>query len=123
LLLVLAAGGQALAKGKGRAPAPTNQGYISITKGLVPSHKYRLDISSTGHVKFVGQGFQDYTYVNNHMLGEGTKPLSVKGTTPRSFVLTIPVKGDVRSWIIGLAVQDTVHKPLKVRLVDLGHKP
>jgi hypothetical protein len=106
-----------------KPPVFKNPGYIHKTMSLQPGHRYRIQVTARTKVLVYGAGFEDYSWVNNNRLGESTKPFRFKGTTPRSFVLTQPVKGTLRSWIVGFTVQDTNLRPLNVRVVDLGkHK-
>ncbi len=102
---------------------PTNSGYVYLTKGLVPGHRYRISVQSTGKTHFGGTGFENYTWIYKQHAGESTKSLTFTGNTPKTFVLTQPVSAKLVSWIVALSISDSNYRPLKVTFKDLGtHK-
>lgn len=90
---------------------------------LTTGHRYRVEVVSSGHQKIRGNGFENYTYVSNKHLIQGTKPLSINGSTPYSLKITQPISAHLGGWILVVNVQLLSRHPLTVRVRDLGkHK-
>lgn len=97
--------------------------WVQLYHALAPGHRYRIDVTAKKHISFNGNGFMNYTYTANNSLGEGTRPITLKGTTPKSFTVTQPIKVPFESWLLGMSVHDNSNVRLTVKLVDLGvHK-
>lgn len=95
-------------------------GYLTVTAGLRPGHRYRLEVASIGHSDFQGYGFEELTYIYKKNASRLNQSLKLKGSTPKSFTLVAPNRGRLTSWLLGLSVQTKNHRRLTVRVVDLG---
>lgn len=97
-----------------------NSGFVYLTRGLLPGHRYRIVVQSTGRTHFAGMGFENYTWIYKRHAGESTKPLTFSGNTPKSFLLAPPVSAKLVSWIVALSLSDSNFRPLRVSFKDLG---
>jgi hypothetical protein len=113
----------ALAKGKPTPkPPPAPSGFYYHVYGLVPGHTYRLALQSKSKVSFTANAVEDVLFVNSGRLGSSTKSLNYKGTTPKTYNISQPVKGSLQSWRLTLQIMWTKHTSVSVHLTDLsGH--
>jgi hypothetical protein len=95
---------------------------LTVFKGLLPRHSYRVSVTSPSKHSYVVYGNETYLYVYKGVLGSGTKDLKEEGKTPASFVLKQPYSGDMRQWLLGINVGITRGKGLTVKITDLGTK-
>jgi hypothetical protein len=93
---------------------------VYVSRGLLPGHRYRIDVVSNGHIKIAALGTQQITYVEKGRMGTLAKPVKFVGTTPYSHVLKQPASIRALAWIFAMQVSDAVRKPLTVKLYDLG---
>jgi hypothetical protein len=100
--------------------SPAHVGAIVVSQGLLPGHQYRIQVSSSGHVKIVALGTQQIVFVANGRMGTLPKAVDFKGSTPYTRVLKQPAKITALSWIFAMQVTDQVRKALTVKLYDLG---
>lgn len=111
-----------LARSRVIAQASTQRplGSVYLSRGLTPGHRYRIDVGGNGHRPFSGNGFEYLVLIQKGRLDTSNTPLSLNGTTPRSFSVTQPVSGGVHQWSVTFSVQLKSGRGLSVRLVDLG---
>jgi len=102
--------------------SPRGTGSVFVVAGLVPAHRYRIDVSAPAHIKFSALGIEDYNGIYKKSLFQSSKPVKFQGTTPRSYVIVQPIKQTLSGWTIALNVTNPKRKVLTVRLVDLGRQ-
>jgi hypothetical protein len=95
---------------------------VSVFKGLLPKHSYRVNISSPLKQSYTVVGSESYLYVKSGALRSGSKGVSKSGKTPASFVLQQPYSGDLRQWLLTISVGVARGKGITVRVTDLGAK-
>lgn len=91
---------------------------VFLMHNLAAGHRYRIDVTSSGHQKFAGYGVENYAYVSNHMLHTGIKSLTLAGATPRSFPVSQPTSNHVTEWTLAVNIQINGGPGLTVRFVD-----
>jgi ribosomal protein L31 len=96
-------------------------GTVFLAARLTTGHRYRIDVTSSGHRVFTGYGIENYVFVKNGQIGEGSKPLTLKGKTPWSLTLNQPISGHLGSWLLSTTVQVLGSRALTVRIVDTTH--
>lgn len=94
----------------------------NILIGLIPTHRYRVQVMSPKRRGFVVSGTQDYVYIANRYLRTRSITLAHKGTTPGSFTLTAPPLGRVSQWTLGMSVTLTGGRDISVKITDLGKR-
>ncbi len=93
---------------------------IYLSHGLLPGHRYRLQVTSSGHRPIFGYGFEYYTYISDRLLHAGSHSLQIRGTTPTSLTLTQPIGNKLAEWDFVVTVQLRTGRGMTVRLIDLG---
>lgn len=99
------------------------QGSVFLSARLTPLHTYRIEVSGTRHLPFLGSGTEHVVGVYKGRLFTGDVPLKLTGTTPHSFTVAQPSTAKVSEWILAVGVQLKSGRGLTIRFVDLGrHK-
>lgn len=128
-ILLLAAAGAG-----GIAPSPAlarphvvtqktgSHGYVFLVAGLLPTHRYSVQVLSKGKRSFTGHGTEYLTFFYKNRLSNAARPHTFTGTTPHSFLIKPPT-GNFQMTGWGLAVQlrlGSRNISLTVKVLDLG---
>ena len=94
-----------------------NQVYIS--HGLTPGHTYQVVVTAKGHHQFTAQMLEQYTYMSNGHLGDGTKTFHASGKTTGTIKVPAPSVSNMNSWQLVAWVSLKSGKNLAVRYVQV----
>ena len=94
---------------------------LLLTAGLLPCHRYRIDIIAPAHRTFGALAVENFMYVSNGRLSSATKTVTIRGTASKSVKLPTPsVQGQITGWNVEISVQLAAGKGLTARVVDTG---
>ena len=93
---------------------------VILSSGLIPGHRYRIEVLSSGKFPVAANGFQNYAYRSNHHIAAGTKPFSLRGKTPYTYKIPLPISSKLSEWSITVQTIISGEHPLTVRYRDLG---
>lgn len=93
---------------------------VYLAHPLVSGHSYRVEILSAKGAAITAQGFMSYTYVVNHSLAQGMKPVTLQGSAPYSYTVSPPTSTRLSQWLLVVDARVTGKHPLTVRYRDLG---
>jgi hypothetical protein len=99
-----------------------NSGTVTLIKGLLPGHRYRLQVRPGKRTTFKTVGFEHYTYFQKGLLGERNSAVHFSGTAPGSVTFGQPVNFPLSSWALAVNIKLGAATHLTVRLVDLGRQ-
>ena len=100
--------------------AKKGSNVVILSSGLTSGHQYRIEVVSSGKFSVTGNGFENYAYVSNRHVVSGTKPFSLNGRTPLTYVILPPISSKVSQWSLTVQTVITSKHPLTVRFRDLG---